>query len=175
MWEGIGSIYLEWYDMDRTMNRIIFFWNHLSLEAQHYISAGEQIRTEIPSGRKIEQSGAFVMRSYLQRDGKKEKEGMRRESPQLRYIDTAMFLAGKQKWYSETPGIAPPNNEGRKSAATEGMEGGRKPGTNMRDSEISNATPHMPTKTSRPRGLKVEKRIQIEKAEALQFVGEFQK
>lgn len=84
------------------------------------------------------------------------KNGLRRESPLLRYIDCTLYLAGQPKCSNDTSDIITPFLEGRKATETEGWEAcdnmeaeGWKAASHMRDSEISNAAPNTPTQKPR--------------------------
>lgn len=77
--------------------RIRFFSNLLRREAHHGSAACEQFKREITSGRTIEDSSDFVMRSYMCRGGKKDKDGVRSEAHKFRNIYTEMYLGKKPK------------------------------------------------------------------------------
>lgn len=62
------------------------------------------------------------MQSYIRRAGKKYKDGVRREAPLFRYIDTAMYLGQQPKWSGETPGSFGANEEGSKLGGPKGPE-----------------------------------------------------
>lgn len=178
MWEVIGMIYVERYEVDRTRNVISCFRNHLSGKLQNHFAAREQIRTEIQSDRTIEESGDFIMWLYMRED-QKEKDRVSRKAPPFRYVDASMFLSRKRKWFSNAPGILPQNEEGSNSIVTEGPEEAEtlevedlNARTEIWDREKSNEKPQTSTQKPRPRGVKASKRIQPEKSEAVLLFGE---
>lgn len=64
----------------------------MSRKLQKYILGREQVSAILSSGRTVEESGYFVMRSYMRKEGKKEKDYTRSYAAPFSYVEAALYL-----------------------------------------------------------------------------------